>query len=226
MFVRREGIAKIAVGDDGSADAKIAVGTLVHTLASQQIRMFVLRENPNASDCSTKAYAAYVNVTSTTFSLIEGQDVDIGVHLQDCGGWQVAEWHDHAVFHAPSEDDVRRLADQGATRQLTWSTHNQERWYNLLGHGLAFASTDPPSYYFSLYKTVDGNLRAYVRAGGPAYAAGMRSGDIVQKIDGQYWWEYGTYQSQLRAYDGKPHSFDLERSGKAISVQLGAPFTT
>jgi hypothetical protein len=92
--------------------------------------------------------------------------------------------------------------------------------------GLAFAPGDPPSYYYALYKTVDGNMRAYVRAGGPAYAAGMRTDDIVDKLDGLDWWMYGTYQTQARAYDGKPHSFQLERAGSTIAVQLGAPFAS
>jgi len=37
-------------------------------------------------------------------------------------------------------------------------------------------------------------MRALVRAGGPAWIAGLRTGDIVDKVDGRYWWEYGTYQ--------------------------------
>ncbi len=53
----------------------------------------------------------------------------------------------------------------------------------------------------------------------------MRSGDIVEKLDGEAWWEYGTYQTQLRAYDGKPHSFEIVRNGATLEVQLGTPFT-
>ena len=64
----------------------------------------------------------------------------------------------------------------------------------------------------------------YVRAGGPAFAAGLRSGDVVNKLDGKFWWEYGTYQTQQRAYDGKPHAFEIERGDKILDLQLGAPF--
>jgi S1-C subfamily serine protease len=67
-------------------------------------------------------------------------------------------------------------------------------------------------------------MRAYVRGGGPAYVAGLRSGDVVNKIDGKFWWEYGTFQTQLRAYDGKPHSFEVQRGSRTLDVQLGAPF--
>ena len=52
-------------------------------------------------------------------------------------------------------------------------------------------------------------MRAYVRAGGPAYAAGVRSGEIVEKIDGLAWWQYGTFRTQQMAYDGKPHALEL-----------------
>jgi hypothetical protein len=167
-----------------------------------------------------------VNATSTRFTLIGGTDVDIGVQLFDCGGWEVAEWHDHAVFSQPSQQDVTQLAQQGVSRLLDWTRANPQRWQNLQERGLAYAPGDSPSYYYALYKTVDGNMRAYVRAGGPAYAAGMRTDDIVDKLDGLDWWMYGTYQTQARAYDGKPHSFQLERSGSTIAVQLGTPFTT
>jgi hypothetical protein len=188
--------------------------------------VFAQQDDPNGSDCSAKRYAAYVNVTSTRFTLIEGTDVDIGVQLFDCGGWEVTEWHDHAAFAQPSATDAAQLARQGVDRLLGWAQSNPQRWSNLQQRGLAFAPGDAPSYYYALYKTVDGNMRAYVRAGGPAYAAGMRTDDIVDKLDGLDWWMYGTYQTQARAYDGKPHSFQLERAGSTIAVQLGAPFAS
>jgi hypothetical protein len=66
-------------------------------------------------------------------------------------------------------------------------------------------------------------MRVFVRAGGPAYVAGLRTNDIVDKLDGRFWWEYGTYQTQARAFDGKPHSFEIERGNQKIDVTLGAP---
>jgi len=227
MFAGASAGHRIAVGADGSPDAQTAVPAIVEALRSApQLQVFAQQDDPNAADCSTKRYAAYVNATSTRFTLIEGTDVDIGVQLFDCGGWEVAEWHDHAVFLQPSQQDVTQLARQGVNRLLDWARANPQRWQNLQERGLAYAPGDPPSYYYALYKTVDGNMRAYVRAGGPAYAAGMRTDDIVDKLDGLDWWMYGTYQTQARAYDGKPHSFQLERSGSTIAVQLGTPFTT
>ncbi len=226
MFVGTHAMAHIAVGNDGSNDARAAQRQVVQSLSAPGVTVFALQSEPNQSDCSGKPYAAYVTVTSTRFALIEGTDLDIGLHLEDCGGWTVGEWHDHAMFPSPSDTDARTLGNQGAQRLLQWAGANQERWFNLLGHGLAYASTDPPTYYYSLFKTIDGNMRAYVRGGGPAYVAGLRSDDIVNKLDGRYWWEYGTFQTQARAYDGKPHSFEVDRSGTVLTIQLGEPFTS
>ncbi len=227
MFVGTNAARRIAVGSDGTPDAQLAVPAIVDALRSTTAaQVFAQQDDPNAADCSGKRYAAYVNATSTRFALIEGTDVDSGVQLFDCGGWEVAEWHDHAVFAQPSARDVTQLAGAGVTRLLGWAHDNPQRWQNLQEQGLAYAPGDSPTYYYALYKTVDGNMRAYVRAGGPAYAAGMRTDDIVDKVDGLDWWMYGTYQTQARAYDGKAHSFQLERGGSTIAVQLGTPFST
>jgi len=226
MFAPQRANGRIAVGDDGSADAKIATGAVVRALNAGSVHAFAMKTDPNAQDCSRKPYAAYVETLSTRFTILEGTDVDIGLRLFDCGGWVVNEWHDHAVFAKPNGSDVEGLAAQGAQRMQQWGSQNGERWNHLLAQGLAYAAGDPPTYYYSLFKTVDGNMRTYVRAGGPAYAAGMRTNDIVNKLDGLYWWEYGTYQTQARAYDGKPHSFELQRGSATLDIQLGEPFTS
>ncbi|HLI95289.1 MAG TPA: hypothetical protein VKT72_04265 [Candidatus Baltobacteraceae bacterium] len=225
MFVSTHASGRIAVGTDGSADAKTARDTIVRDLNAAGVQAFASQSDPDAQDCARKPYAAYVQVLSTRFALIQGTDVDVGVRLFDCGGWVVNEWHDHAVFAHPLADEVASLARQGAARMRDWGAHNGERWQHLLAQGLAYAAGDPPSYYYSLFKTVDGNMRVYVRAGGPAYAAGMRTNDVVNKLDGQFWWEYGTYQTQERAYDGKPHSFELQRGNTTLNIQLGEPFS-
>jgi len=80
---------RIAVGDDGSADARAGLSTAVAALNANPVRAFFMRTDPNAGDCAGKPYAAYVTLTSTRFALIEGTDLDIGVKLSDCGGWQV-----------------------------------------------------------------------------------------------------------------------------------------
>ncbi|MGC1380610.1 MAG: hypothetical protein WA814_06255, partial [Candidatus Baltobacteraceae bacterium] len=186
---------------------------------------FRLRDDPNASDCARKPYAAYVLVQTSSFRLTEGDDFDVGLRLEDCGGWIVDEWHDHKVFsHPPTADDARLLALDGVARLRAWTAAEPVRSNALFSHGVAARPGDAPTYFYALFKSADGNMRAYARAGGPAYAAGMRSGDVIEKIDNLDWWQYGTYQAQERAYDGRAHAFEIARGGRVLDVQLGAPF--
>ncbi|MBV9271092.1 MAG: hypothetical protein JO165_08360, partial [Candidatus Eremiobacteraeota bacterium] len=218
---------RIAVGSDGSPTARAAVRPVIDALRGWNgINAFMVQSDPNSSGCAEKTYVAYVTVTSATFALSGGTDVDVGLQLADCGGWPITEWHDHRVLaDANDTRQIAALARSGVERLKQWIRDNPERGGNLLRRGLAFAAGDPPTYYYTLFKTVDGNMRAFVRAGGPAYAAGMRSNDIVNKLDGLYWWEYGTYQTQRRAYDGKAHTFELQRGTQTLDVALGEPFT-
>ncbi|MBV8116600.1 MAG: hypothetical protein JOZ01_01410, partial [Candidatus Eremiobacteraeota bacterium] len=217
---------RVGVGDDASPLARAAAAAVIEALAGGNLQAFASGSDPDGADCARKPYAAYVYVTSSAFTLVEGTDVDIGVRLEDCGGWIVGEWHDHAtVAHAPVAADARELAFQGIARMRDWARSDATRSASLFQRGAAIAPGDRPTYFYAMFKTVDGNMRAYVRGGGPAYAAGLRSGDVIDKIDGTFWWEYGTYQAQQRAYDGKPHTFELERNGKTLVVRLGEPFT-
>ena len=224
FFTGPQAAGRLAVGDDGSHDGRTAAVAAASLLDGRKVHAMLMQTNPNMEGCSRKPYAAYLQAAVTRFGLVEGTDVDVGLRLEDCGGWEVAEWHEHEIFAQPSTADVENLARQCVARLLDWSQSNAERWTHLLEQGAAYAASDPPAYYFSLFKTVDGNMRAYVRAGGPAYASGLRTGDVVNKIDGRYWWEYGTYQSQNRAYDGKPHTFEVQRGTAAVEIALGAPF--
>ncbi|MBV8720817.1 MAG: hypothetical protein JO277_01630 [Candidatus Eremiobacteraeota bacterium] len=217
---------RIGVGGNGTPFGDEAASAVEAALSKAGLRAFVTRDRPGDADCSKKPYAAYVDVLSSTFALVEGIDLDVGLRLEDCGGWIVGEWHDHAVFaNGPQRTDAQGLAAQGAGRVLAWASSEPVRSANLLRTGLARAPSDAPSFYYSLFKTVDGNMRLYVRGGGPAYEAGLRSGDVVNKIDGKWWWEYGTYQAQMRAYDGKPHVFEIVRNGVTSTVTLGEPYT-
>ena len=111
-----------------------------------------------------------------------------------------------------------------AVTQIPVPRNEPVRSRSLFERGVAAAPGDKPTYFYSLFKTPDGNMRAYVRAGGPAYAAGVRSGEIVEKIDGLDWWQYGTFRTQQMAYDGKPHALELLVAGKPVEVSLAAPF--
>ncbi|MHB8432824.1 MAG: hypothetical protein ACYC8W_01505 [Candidatus Tyrphobacter sp.] len=226
MEAPRSAAYRVAVGDDATPPGRAAADAVVSTLrADAALRPFRFTGDPNAGDCVRKPYAAYVRTETSTFALIEGTDLDVGLVLEDCGGWIVGEWHDHEIVAQPSDAEARLLARQGARRLLAWAARASARSTNLFARGVAFTPGDPATYFYSLFKSDDGNMRAYVRAGGPAYAAGLRTGDVIEKLDGEAWWEYGTYQTQLRAYDGKPHSFEIVRNGATLEVQLGTPFT-
>jgi H+/gluconate symporter-like permease len=216
----------VAIDDDGSAWARAGADAVAAGLnATAGLTALREHDDPNASDCAHKAYAAYVQVRATTFTLVEGTDLDIGIILEDCGGWGVGEWHDHQVFATgPTVDDARTLALAGLARMRLWAAAHPVAADHLYRDGLAFRAGQAPTYYYTLFKTVDGKMRAFVRAGGPAYDAGLRTNDVVDKLDGQFWWVYGTYQTQARAFDGKPHSFQIERAGKTIDLQLGTAF--
>ncbi len=216
---------RIGVDGDASPLGRAAASAVLDALSTAPSRAIAVHEDPNASDCSAKRYAAYVLVETSTFRLIEGTDFDVGLRLEDCGGWIVNEWHDHTVFSQPPADaDARRLALEGVARLRAWASADPVRSANLFALGVALRAGDRPTYFYTLFKSDDGNLRAYVRAGGPAYAAGLRSGDVVENIDGLAWWQYGTYQAQQRAYDGKPHTLDVLRAGRSLVVRLGVPF--
>jgi hypothetical protein len=216
---------RVAVDDDGTALGRAAADAVATELAQGGWQTMRLHEDPNASDCTRKRYAAYMRVAASTFTLIEGNDLDIGLRLEDCGGWIVQEWHDHdVVAHAPSESDARALAHEGVVRMRTWALAEPIRSHNLFALGVAAKRGDKPTYFYTFFTTADGNLRVYVRAGGPAFDAGLRSGEIIEKLDGKSWWLYGTYQAEQRAYDGVPHTFEVSNGGRSAVVQLAAPF--
>ena len=216
----------LAVDDDATAFGRSAADRVSTALRSAGWHAIRLHDDPNARDCAQKRYAAHLLVQASTFHLTAGDDLDVGLRLSDCGGWIVNEWHDHKVVSPPPRDsDAAALAEQGVQRLLEWSSAHPVRSRNLLLLGVAAQAGDPPTYFYAFFKTPDGELRAYVRAGGPAYAAGLRSGDIVQTIDGVEWWRLGTYQSQQLAYDGRPHAFGIRREGRESEVRLGAPFS-
>src|ERR1700729_1078185 len=216
---------RIAVDDDGTVLGRTAADAVALALAGEKRQTIRLHEDPNASDCTTKRYAAYVWTTASTFALTEGTDLDVGLRLQDCGGWIVDEWHDHQIVAPPpTPDEARALAIEGAARLRDWARLQPVVSRNLFALGVAARPGDKPTYFYALFRSDDGNLRAYVRAGGPAYAAGLRSGDVVDTIDGLPWWRLGTYQSERRAYDGKPHAFEVLRNGRSVEIRFGAPF--
>jgi hypothetical protein len=216
---------RIAVDDDRTPLGRAAADAVASELETGAWKTMRVHEDPNASDCAQKRYAAYLYVSTSNFSLVEGDDLDVGLRLEDCGGWIVTRWHDHLVVTPPpTATQARALALQGVARLRAWTVSDPLRSGNLFERGVAARPGERPTYFYAFFRTDDGNLRVYVRAGGPAYAAGLRSGDVIETIDGKAWWEYGTYVSERFAYDGKPHAFEIQRSGRASEVKLGEPF--
>ena len=214
---RRLGSSRIAVDSDGSALANAAARNVIAGLNAVPWTAFAWHGDPNATDCSAKPYSTYVFVSASTFRLTAGTDLDVGLRLEDCGGWIIDEWHDHAL--QTTAMDVTPLAGDGVARLRAWAT-SDPRAASLFASGVALAPGRSPGYLYAIFKTVDGNMRIYARAGGAAYNAGLRTGDVLQKIDGRFWWEYGTYQTEQRSYDGKPHAFEIQRDGKTYDISL------
>jgi hypothetical protein len=210
----------IAVADDGTPDGARAAREVSEAIARgwRGFRVAEAHGDPSASDCRAKPYAAVMKLTVTPLGT-GGRDV--GLELFDCAGWNVDEWH--------ATGDVRTAALDALFRVRVWSREHPALAAEVFERGLSFDPADArPTYFYVLFKPADGYMRAIVRAGGPAYAAGLRTGDVIDKLDGRFWWEYGTYQTQLRAYDGKPHDFDVQRGkvgGPPGHVRLGDPFT-
>ena len=212
--------------DDGARPA--AVEVLRQLQASDGLRAVAIDADPAASDCRNKPYAAAVRISTSTDRHETGWTYDAGLVLVDCAGWNVNEWHCQAALsHAPAVADSEKLGLDLMLRLRTWMRLNPRVAQTLLQAGVAYdPQNGAPTFFYTLFKTDDGNMRALVRPGGPAYVAGLRTNDIIEKLDGRYWWEYGTYQTEQRAYDGKPHSFDVVRGEQRLQIELGAPWSS
>jgi len=210
----------VTVLDDGTPDGARAAREVAEAVARgwPGFHVVAARGDPAASDCTAKPYAAALKLTVTPL-VDDGRD--IGLELLDCAGWSVDQWH--------AQKPVRQAALDVLLRVRVWMREQPAFAAEVFDRGLAFDPAAPrPTYFYVLFKPSDGYMRALVRPGGPAFAAGLRTGDVIDKLDGKFWWEYGTYQTELRAYDGLPHAFDVERGkvgGPPAHVQLGAPFT-
>jgi hypothetical protein len=204
----------VAVQPADGAGSDEAAGEIRKTLArGWKFSLAPAGADPSASDCSRKRFVAILRVAATPS--------DVTLALSDCADWPVDQWS------VPRTGDVRSDALAALFRLRTWMLEKRELARELFERGLAFRpGYERPTYFYSLFKTSDGQMRVYARAGGPAYDAGLRTNDIVQTLDGKAWWEYGTFQTQSRAYDGMPHRFAVTRGKANIEVELGTPFSS
>jgi hypothetical protein len=220
LFAPPSSARTVAVLDDGTADGARAAHTVGEAIARgwSGYRVVAPREDPSASDCRAKPYAAAMKLTVTALGR---EGTDVGLELFDCAGWSVDQWHSQGLVRDAALDTLFRVR--------VWSREHEALSAEVFERGVAFDPANPrPTYFYVLFKPADGYMRALVRPGGPAWDAGLRTGDVIDKLDGKFWWEYGTYQTQLRAYDGKPHDFDVQRGkvgGPPVHIQLGDPFT-
>ena len=195
-------------------------------MAGGSLRPVWASGDPSTSDCSDKPYAAVALIETTVVRLKEGWSFDAGLVLADCAGWDVEEWHEFATLdHPPAAADAEALGINLLLRLRTWMGMHPARAQTLFAKGFSYDPDRPqPTYLYTLFKSNDGNLRAFVRPGGPAYEAGMRTNDVIVNIDGRPWWQYGTNPAERLAYDGLPHVFDVKRGTTNLRVELGAPF--
>ena len=202
----------VAIASGSSDEARAASEEVLRQIARGWSGFRAIRYDgdASASDCREKPFAALARVSVTAD--------DVGLELCDCAGWPVEQWY------VPRGGDARAAALGALFRMRTWMLERPRVARALFERGLARDPADAkPTYLYALFKTSDGQMRAYVRPGGPAYASGLRTNDVVVQLDGKFWWEYGTFQTQARAYDGKPHVFGITRGPAHLTVSLGAP---
>lgn len=227
LFAPASAKGTIAVAPAGPGAVAAAHVVLRQVSGWNGYRTLWLDAPPEASDCAAKPYAAVMLVSVQHFGDAQSAGTDVGIQLEDCAAWPVDEWHqtcDAVRGGSVCAQSVEEAALSDLFRIRTWAMLNPGLAPALFERGVAYAPGAPPTYFYSLFKTSDGQMRAFVRPGGPAYGAGLRTNDVVEKLDGKFWWEYGTFQTQQRAYDGKPHAFVVKRGSDELSVSLGEPF--
>jgi hypothetical protein len=207
------GVVGVVAESPAARGAAAAVGgALAHNWGFRPLHLDAF---DGTRDCAQKPYASVLRVSVERL----GAQTDVGIELLDCAGWTVEQWHEQG-------EDVQLRALAALLRLRTWIHEHPALAANVFARGIAF---DPdqatPTYFYTLFKTSDGYMRAFVRPGGPAWRSGLRTNDVVDKVDGRWWWEYGTFQTQSRAYDGRPHAFEVTRGEThAIPITLGEPF--
>jgi len=220
VYARADAAGIIAVAPADEGPATFAAHAVYAQIAGGWAGYHALELSapPGDGTCTDRPYAAVLVVSASP--------VDTNVELSDCANWPVDQFD--VTWEHPQATDAKDAYERAGLAALfrvrTWTLEHAERARTLFATGLACPAPGGPTYFYALFKTPDGQMRTYVRPGGPAYESGLRTNDIVEKLDGKFWWEYGTFQTQQRAYDGKPHAFEIMRGNAESTVTLGAPF--
>ena len=91
---------------------------------------------------------------------------------------------------------------------------------------LATAAAAMPQTLVAVGRTVgirletDGILVAELEPGGPAEQAGLRSGDVIETVNGTEITSCEQFQSMLQSCDGSPLDLAIERNGKDAAVTV------
>lgn len=220
----------LAITPVGGADARVAAREAERAVGQTwtDVRPLPYDGDAAASDCRAKPFAADARIAADDTRYDDGVLVEVTFDLVDCAGWEVDQWTSQRllppdagrgeVVHA-----LRTLARHAATDADVWAHRHAERARRLFADGLGVLPGDPPTYLYAFFKTPDGRMHVAARPGGPAWQAGIRTGDVLVKLDGKFWWEYGTFQTERRAYDGLPHTLLMERRKRRFEVTLGSP---
>ncbi len=88
LYAPASAAARIGVEDDGSAFGHAATTAAIAALNASNIGVTAAAASgdPNATDCSRKPFSAYADVLTSTFQLIEGTDLDVGIRLRTAAG--------------------------------------------------------------------------------------------------------------------------------------------
>jgi hypothetical protein len=226
LYAPHEAARTLAVAAADDAPSGAGADAIYRDIAGgwKDVKAVRLAAIPAARDCAASMYAALLVVRTTAVSDPLAPSFDTGLELDDCAGWPVDQWH---IQHdgIPQASTAAEAALATLFRFRTWALENPALADELLNRGIAYVPGSTPTYFYTLFKTNDGQMRAFVRPGGPAYEAGLRTDDVVVKLDGKFWWEYGTFQTQRRAYDGQPHVFEVTRGKQTLTIALGEPFS-
>jgi Na+/H+ antiporter NhaC len=225
LYAPPEAARTLAVAAADDAPSMAGADAIYREIAGgwKDLKALRLATIPPERDCASVPYAALLIVRTTAIQGPMAPTFDMGLELNDCADWPVDQWHVQRDG-LPQTNSAAQAGLGTLFRFRTWMLENPALSLELFTRGIAYLPGSTPTYFYTLFKTNDGEMRAFVRPGGPAYASGLRTGDVVVKLDGKFWWEYGTFQTQRRAYDGQPHVFEVTRQKQTLTIALGAPF--